>query len=88
MLTLNDLLQVIDARQLRVDVPLTPRLVARITMNPRQSAEPDDLIALYGECPVFSAEPSEQGGTLMIELTTPYGGKPPLTGGRGEGETP
>ena len=67
-MTLNDLLSIIDARQLRLIVPVTPRLKARITVNTRQSAELDDAIRLYGESKVFSAEPSHEGGVMEIEL--------------------
>ena len=42
VITLNDLLTIVDARQLRVVVPVTPRLKARITVNTRQTAELDD----------------------------------------------
>ena len=69
MITLNDLLTIVDARQLRVVVPVTPRLKARITVNTRQSAELDDIIRLYGERPVFSAEPAHEGAVMEIELT-------------------
>lgn len=69
MITLNDLLTIVDARQLRIVVPVTPRLKARITMNTRQTAELDDIIALYGERPVFSAEPTHEGNVMEIELT-------------------
>lgn len=71
MITLNDLLTIVDARQLRVIVPVTPRLKARITVNTRQTAELDDLIRLYGESPVFSAEPANEGSVIEIELTQP-----------------
>lgn len=69
MITLNDLLTIVDARQLRIVVPVTPRLKARITVNTRQTAELDDIIALYGERPVFSAEPAHEGDVMEIELT-------------------
>lgn len=74
MITLNDLLTIVDARQLRIVVPVTPRLKARITVNTRQTAELDDCIALFGEKPVFSAEPAHEGNVMEIELTD--GGKP------------
>ena len=72
MITLNDLLTIVDARQLRVVVPVTPRLKARITINTRNSAELDDLVRLYGEHPVFSAEPVNEMRVMEIELTAPY----------------
>lgn len=72
MITLNDLLTIVDAHQLRVIVPVTPRLKARITVNTRNSAELDDLTRLYGECPVFSAEPVAEMRVMEIELTAPY----------------
>ena len=68
MITLNELLTIADAKIFQVDIPLTPRLRARITMNPHQTAELDDLTALYGNWPVFSAEPADQGRVLMIDL--------------------
>ena len=69
MITLNDLLTIVDARQLRIVVPVTPRLKARIIVNTRQTAELDDIIRLYGERPVFSAEPTHEGNVMEIELT-------------------
>lgn len=69
MITLNDLLTIVDARQLRVIVPVTPRLKAWITVNTRQTAELDDIVRLYGEWPVFSAEPANEGNVMEIELT-------------------
>ena len=69
MITLNDLLTIVDARQLRVVVPVTPRLKAKITVNTRQTAELDDIVRLYGEWPVFSAEPANEGSVMEIELS-------------------
>ena len=69
MITLNDLLTIVDARQLRVVVPVTPRLKAKITTNTRQTAELDDIVRLYGEWPVFSAEPANEGSVMEIELS-------------------
>lgn len=69
MITLNDLLTIVDARQLRVVVPVTPRLKAKITVNTRQTAELDDIVRLYGEWPVFSAEPSHEDNVMEIKLT-------------------
>lgn len=69
MITLNDLLTIVDARQLRVVVPVTPRLKARITVNTRQTAELDDIVRLYGEYPVYSAEPANEMNVMEIELT-------------------
>ena len=69
MITLNDLLTIVDARQLRIVVPVTPRLKAKITVNTRQTAELDDIVRLYGEWPVFSAEPANEGSVMEIELS-------------------
>lgn len=68
MITLNDLLSIVDARQLRVVVPVTPRLKARITVNTRQTAELDDIIRLYGDRPIEEAVPTNEGGVMEIEL--------------------
>ena len=68
MITLNDLLTIIDARQLRVIVPLTERLKARITVNTRQCAELDDITRLYGDWPIEEAVPTNEGGVMEIEL--------------------
>jgi len=38
-------------------------------VNTRQTAELDDIIRLYGERPVFSAEPANEGNVMEIELT-------------------
>lgn len=69
MITLNDLLTIVDAHQLRVIVPVTQRLKARINVNTRNTAELDDLIRLYGESPVYSAEPVNEMRAMEIELT-------------------
>ena len=75
-ITLNDLLNVVDTRQLRVIVPVTQRLKARIVVNTRQTAELEDIIALYGDCAVYSAEPVNMGSMMDIELTP--GARPDL----------
>lgn len=71
MITLNDLLTIADAKQMRVIVPVSPRLRARIFVVPSQIDELNDLIELYGEMPVFSAEPVEGGSILEIVLQQP-----------------
>ena len=68
MITLNDLLTIIDARQLRVIVPLTERLKARVTVNTRQCAELDDITRLYGDWPIEDAVPANEGCVMEIEL--------------------
>lgn len=72
MITLNDLLTIVNARQLRVIISITPRLKARLTVNTRNTPELDDLIRLYGEYPVFSAEPAAEMRCMEIELTGPH----------------
>ena len=69
MITLNDLLTIMDAPVLRVSIPVTPRLKATIRVHTQQSAELDDLTRLYGERAVISAEPAERGGLMEIELS-------------------
>ena len=72
MITLNDLMTLVDARQLRVIVPVTPRLKALIAVNPRQITELDDVLRIYGDYPVFSAEPAHgEAGVMEIELQRP-----------------
>ena len=68
MLTLNDLLTIVDARQLRIIVPLTERLKARITVNTRQCAELDDITRLYGDWKIEEAVPANEGGVMEIKL--------------------
>lgn len=68
MITLNDLLTIIDARQLLVIVPLTERLKARITVDTRQCAELDDITRLYGDWKIKEAVPANEGGVMVIEL--------------------
>ena len=73
MITLNDLLTIVDARQLRLVVPVTERLKAQVTVNTRNAGELDDCVRLYGEWPIFSAEPAHEGAVMVIELTKDKG---------------
>lgn len=73
MITLNDLLTIVDARQLRLVVPVTERLKAQVTVNTRNAGELDDCVRLYGEWPIFSATPAHEGAVMVIELTKDKG---------------
>ena len=68
MIKLNELLMILDAKELRVTVPVTPNLKARITVHPAQTAELDDLVGLYGNYNIYSAEPCGVDGAVAIEI--------------------
>ncbi len=68
MIKLNELLMFTEAKELRVDVPVSRRLTARITVHGNQPAELEDLVELYGDYDVFSLEPFGTDGVLKIEL--------------------
>ena len=54
MIQLNTLLEVIDAREVIVRVPVTPRLEAEIHVNLANSAQLCDLCDIYGSYYVTS----------------------------------
>lgn len=68
MITLDDLMTIVDAWQLRIVVPVTPKLKARICVYTRNTDEMAEISQLYGDMPVVRAEPVEEGDVMEIEL--------------------
>lgn len=68
MITLDDLMTIVDAWQLRIVVPVTPKLKARICVYTRNTDEMAEISQLYGDMPVIRMEPVEEGDVMEIEL--------------------
>jgi len=68
MITLYDLLNIMDAWQIRIVVPMTPKLKARICVYTRNTDEMAEILQLYGDMPVVRVEPVEEGDVMEIYL--------------------
>ena len=68
MITLDDLMAIVDAWQIRIVVPVTPKLKARICVYTRNTDEMAEILQLYGDMPVIRMEPVEEGDVMEIEL--------------------
>lgn len=69
MIKLRELLMILDAKELRVTVPVTPRLKATIVVRADYPPHMDDLARLYGNHNVYRAEPYGVDGAMAIEVT-------------------
>lgn len=69
MITLDDLMTIVDAWQMRIVVPVTPKLRARICVYTRNTDDMAEISKLYGDMPVVRAEPVEEGDVMEIELS-------------------
>lgn len=69
MITLDDLMTIVDAWQMRIVVPVTPKLRARIRVYTRNTDDMVEISKLYGDMPVVRAEPVEEGDVMEIELS-------------------
>lgn len=68
-ITLNDLLAISDADNLRLRVPMTARLVATMDVDATDGAVLSDIVEAYGDRLVKSITASgEYNGTLLVEL--------------------
>ena len=68
MITMDDLLNIVDAWQMRLVVPVTPKLKARICVYTRNTDEMAEISKLYGDMPVVRVEPVEEGDVMEIYL--------------------
>ena len=71
MITLDDLMTIVDAWQMRLVVPVTPvtpKLKARICVYTRNTDEMAEISKLYGDMPVVRVEPVEEGDVMEIYL--------------------
>ena len=56
MITLTDLLKVLDVHAVTVEAELTAHLTSRVRFNPNDLAALDDVVCLYGDMEVKSIE--------------------------------
>lgn len=68
MIKLYDLLEVLDEKEIRVNVPVTKRLRARLTVELTSGAELEDLVQMYGNHIVKGIEVLEGTGRVLITL--------------------
>ena len=68
MIKLYDLLEVLDEKEIRVNVPVTRRLRARLTVDLTSAAELEDLLEMYGNHIVKGIEVLDGTGRVLISL--------------------
>ena len=68
-MTLNDLISLVRADEYRVTYRVTPRLTASMTMSKFDDASMCDLISMYGDATVKSA--NVDCDVLEIQLSKP-----------------
>ena len=68
MITLNDLLALIDIKRVTIYVPATPRVDTRIDFDPQDSAVLCDVAGMYGARLVTQIGPVYSGERLVIKL--------------------
>lgn len=56
MITLTDLLKVLDVHAVTVEAELTAHLTSRVRFHPNDLAALDDVVSLYGDLEVKSIE--------------------------------
>ena len=66
MITLNDLLEITDVRDMTLYVPITPRVNTRIDFRLNDSALLDDITRMFGELPVKRVSPVFRGDPRMV----------------------
>lgn len=66
MITLNDLLALVDVKRVTIYVPATPRVSTRIDFDPQDSAVLCDICELYGDQPVKQIGPVYRGDERLI----------------------
>ena len=68
-ITLNDLLAISEAEQMRLQVPMTQRLMATVDVDTTDSAQVDDIVDVYGTMLVKAIDARNVGiGLLLVEL--------------------
>ena len=71
MVTLNDLLELVDVKRITVYAPATPRVDTRIDFDPQDSAILDDVTRMYGNHRVVRIGPIFKGDDrLVVKLGT------------------
>lgn len=67
--TLNDLLELSEAENLRLRIPMTQRLMATVDVDATDSAQLEDIIEVYGSMPVKSIDArGVHTPLLLVEL--------------------
>ena len=66
MITLNDLLALVDVKRVTIYVPASPRVNTRIDFDPQDSAVLCDICELYGDRPVKQIGPVYRGDERLI----------------------
>ena len=66
MITLNDLLALVDVKRVTIYVPASPRVNTRIDFDLQDSAVLCDICELYGDRPVKQIGPVYRGDERLI----------------------
>lgn len=66
MVTLNELLALVDVERVTIYVPASPRVNTRIDFDPLDSAVLCDICELYGDRPVKQIGPVYRGDERLI----------------------
>ena len=71
MITLNDLLELVDVKRITVYAPATPRVDTRIDFDPQDSAILCDIAQMYGTLPVKRIGPIYRGDDRLVVKLSP-----------------
>ena len=66
MVTLNDLLELVEVKRITIYAPVTPRVDTRIDFDPQDSAILDDVTRMYGDFRVARIGPSYRGDERLV----------------------
>ena len=66
MVTLNDLLELVDVKRITIYAPATPRIDTRIDFDPQDSAILDDITRMYGDNRVTRIGPIYRGDERLV----------------------
>ena len=66
MVTLNDLLELVEVKRITIYAPVTPRVDTRIDFDPQNSAILDDVTRMYGDFRVTRIGPIFRGDERLV----------------------
>lgn len=66
MITLNDLLALVEVKRVTIYVPATPRVYTRVDFDPQDGAILDDVTKLYGHLHVKTIGPIYKGDERLV----------------------
>ena len=66
MITLNDLLALVEVKRVTIYVPATPRVYTRVDFDPQDGAILDDVTKLYGHLRVKTIGPIYKGDERLV----------------------